>query len=164
MDDVLRQFLGRDAGPLVQFIKYGICGGIATAVHIVIFHLLAWRAFPALQDKDPMVRVFKLTVPPLDDRTRSRNSMIDNGLTFLVSNLSAYVLNILWVFHAGRYPWYIELALFYAVSGVSMVIGTALMGVLIKRLGMRTTYAFSSNVVVSVLINYAMRKFVIFQG
>lgn len=162
--DILSQFTGREAGPLIQFIKYGIGGALATAVHITIFHIVAWRVFPALQEKDAFVRMFKLSVPPLDDKTRSRNSMLDNGLAFLVSNLVAYIVNICWVFNPGRYPWYVEVLMFYAGSGLSMVIGTAIMGWLIRRLSMRTTYAFLSNVVVAVLVNFAMRKFVIFQG
>jgi hypothetical protein len=31
---ILKQFAGREAGPLVQFIKYGLAGALATAVHI----------------------------------------------------------------------------------------------------------------------------------
>ena len=74
------------------------------------------------------------------------------------------MLNVLWVFHAGRHAWYVDLGLFYLVSGVSMFIGTALMGFLIRRYGVRTTYAFLSNLVISLLINFAMRKFVIFKS
>jgi len=162
--DILAQFMGHEAGPVVQFVKYGISGCIATAAHITIFHLLAWRAFPALQEKDSFVRMFKLRVPPMDDKTRSRNSMIDNGLTFIVSNFVAYVLNIYWVFHPGRYNWFVELLLFYAVSGASLVMGTAVMGWLIRHRGMRTTYAFCANIVLSLMVNYAMRRFVIFKG
>ena len=54
--------------------------------------------------------------------------------------------------------------MFYAVSGISLLIGTVLMGYLIKRFGMLTTYAFASNIVTAVMINYAVRKFVIFSG
>ena len=47
---------------------------------------------------------------------------------------------------------------------MSIALGTALMGFLIRRYGVRTTYAFLSNLVAALLINYAMRKFVIFNG
>jgi putative flippase GtrA len=50
------------------------------------------------------------------------------------------------------------------VSGFSILLGTLLMGFLIKRFGMLTTYAFVANIVTAVMINYAMRKFVIFHG
>jgi putative flippase GtrA len=161
---ILEQFLGRDAGPMVQFIKYAIGGGVATATHITIFHLLAWRAFPALQENDWAVKLFKLRVAKEDDSARSRNSMIDNAVSFVFSNFVAYVINIFWVFQRGRHSMLTEIGLFYLVSGVSLAIGTALMGYLIRRYGMRTTYAFLSNLVTALLINYAMRRFVIFNG
>ena len=161
---ILEQFLGRDAGPLVQFIKYGIAGGLATAVHIVLFHLLAWKALPALQENDLAVKYLHWPVPDLDDRTRSRNSMVDNTIAFIFSNLVAYVTNVLWVFERGRHGWIVEIGMFYAVSAISVAIGTVLMGFLIKKFGMRTTYAFAANIVSAVLINYAVRKFIIFKG
>ena len=161
---ILQQFMGREAGPAVQFIKYAIGGGIATAAHIVMFHLMAWKLFPALRSDDWAVRLLDLEVADHSDATRSRNSMVDNGFAFVVSNFVAYVVNILWVFHPGRHAWYAEIGLFYLVSGVSMVIGTSLMGFLIRRYGTRTTYAFGCNLVTALLINYAMRKFFIFQG
>ena len=76
----------------------------------------------------------------------------------------AYIINVLWVFEAGKYPIIIEILLFYAVSGISVFLGTLLMGILIKRFGLLTTYAFGSNIVTAILINYAMRKFFIFHG
>ena len=156
--------MGREAGPLVQFIKYGIAGGVATATHIVIFHLLAWKAFPALQENDLAVKYLHWSVPDLDDGTRSRNSVIDNIIAFMFSNFVAYIINIFWVFQRGRHGWIVEIGMFYAVSAISVVIGTAMMGFLIKKFGMRTTYAFAANIVSAVLINYAVRKFVIFKG
>ena len=160
----LKKFLSHDSGPLMQFIKYGLSGGMATAVHIVIFQLAGWLLLPCLQEKDLFVRVFAIELPVLTDAVRSRNAMIDNGMAFMISNFVAYTLNRLFVFKAGRHHWPIEIALFYAVSGVSMVLGTMLMGWLIRHYGMRTDFAFGANLVTALLINYAMRKFVIFKG
>jgi putative flippase GtrA len=164
MNNIIEQFMGHNAGPLIQFIKYGIAGGMATSVHIIIFHIAAWKMFPALQANDWFVKIFKISVKDEDDKLRSRNSMIDNGIAFMLSNMVAYFINIYWVFEAGKHIWYVEIALFYLVSGVSIVIGTSIMGWLIRRYGMSTTYAFLSNLVTALLINYAMRKFVIFNG
>jgi len=157
-------FLGNDLGNIIQFIKYGISGCVATAIHIAIFHLLAWKVFLALQADDWFVRVFNLPIAELDDATRSRNSMLSNGTAFLGSNLAAYLINIYWVFVPGRHHWIVEIALFYLVSGVAVVIGTSIMGALIRRFGMLTTYAFSANIFTGLMINYAMRKFFIFNG
>jgi putative flippase GtrA len=153
-----------DPTVFLQFIKYALVGGLATLVHIFVFHLSAWKVFPALQTKDHAVRLFKLKIHTINDATRSRNSMIGNVLGFLVANMVAYICNVLFVFQAGKYHVVIEILLFYAVSGISAAIGTALMGVLIRRFGLLTTYAFCSNIFTSVMFNYAMRKFFIFQG
>jgi putative flippase GtrA len=161
---IIEQFMGREAGPLIQFIKYAIGGGIATLTHIVVFHLVAWRLFPSLQGNDFAVKVLKWSVVEMDDARRSRNSMIDNVLAFIVSNFVAYLINIYWVFEKGRHSVAVELGLFYLVSGISLGIGTILMGFLIRRFGIRTTYAFVSNLVTAVMINYAARKFLIFKG
>lgn len=149
---------------LIQFIKYALAGGLATLVHICVFHVAGWKMFPCLQKNDHFVRLLKLTIKDLSDTERARNSMIANTIAFLVSNMVAYITNILWVFKAGRHHFVIEILLFYAVSGVSVFLGTMLMGVLIKRYGILTTYAFASNIFTAVMINYALRKFVIFAG
>ncbi|MFW2367043.1 MAG: GtrA family protein [Desulforhopalus sp.] len=149
---------------VIQFIKYGLAGGLATLTHIVIFHLIGWKLFPALQEKDHAVRFFKLKIREVNDYTRARNSMVGNCLAFLVANMVAYITNVLWVFEGGRHHIIIEILLFYAVSGISVFLGTMLMGLLIKRLGLLTTYAFSANIFTAVMINYAVRKFFIFSG
>ena len=162
--NIIAQFLGNEAGNLFQFIKYGISGCIATLTHILVFHLVAWKMFFALQADDWFVRLLKLPIEELDDTTRSRNSMKGNCVAFVISNLVAYLINVYWVFVPGRYPWIMEIGLFYLVSGVAIVIGTGLMGLLIRRFGMLTTYAFGANVFAALMINYIMRKFFIFKS
>lgn len=167
MMEWLQEFLSRHASFiawLVQFIKYALIGGVATAVNITIFHLLGWKWLPCLQERDWAVQALHLRVEDIDDRRRSRNSMIANGIAFIFSNMVAYIGNVLWVFKSGRHSLVVEIGLFYLVSGVSVAIGTPIMGWLIRRFGMRTTYAFIANLVTALLINYAMRKFVIFEG
>ncbi len=160
----IEQFAGNNNDPLIQFIKYALSGGVAMAVHILVFHITAWKVFPAFQESDFFVKLFKLSIPDQTDSVRSRNSMIDNFIAFIFSNLVAYIINILWVFTPGKHHWVIEISLFYLVTGVSMALGTALMGFLIKRFGLQTTIAFASNIVTAVMINYVMRKYFIFSG
>lgn len=148
----------------IQFIKYALAGGLATLCHILFFHLTAWKIFPALQPQDHFVRLLNLPIREINDYQRARNSMLSNFSAFMLSNMVAYITNILWVFQAGRHHFIIEIALFYAVSGISMAIGTSLMGILIKRFGLLTTYAFGANIFSAVMINYAVRKFFIFAG
>jgi len=149
---------------ILQFIKYALAGGLATVTHICLFHLIAWKIFPSLQEKDHAVRFFNLTIRKINDATRSRNSMIGNVIAFLFANMVAYITNILFVFQGGKYSIIVEILLFYAVSGISTFLGTVLMGILIRRFGLLTTYAFASNIFTAVMINYVMRKFFIFSG
>ena len=102
--NIIDQLLRNEASNLLQFIKYGISGCIATSTHILGFHLAAWKLFFALQADDWFVRLLNLPIQELDDTTRSRNSMKANGVAFIISNLVAYIINIYWVFVPGRYP------------------------------------------------------------
>ena len=152
------------SGPFVQFVKYGLSGGLATIVHITIFHIAAWKVFPSLQENDYAVAILGLSVAEVDVATRSLNAMLSNGVAWFFGNLVSYFLNIFWVFESGRHNRIIEIGLFYLVSGVSVVIGTGLMGFLIRYYNMQTTYAATAYLVVAILINFAMRKFFIFKG
>jgi putative flippase GtrA len=85
-------------------------------------------------------------------------------VAFILSNFVAYLINIYWVFVPGRHHWIVQIGLFYVVSGVAIAVGTAVMGFLIRRFGMLTTHAFGANIFAGLMINYAMRKFFIFNG
>jgi putative flippase GtrA len=164
MKHLLKQFLQRDAHPAIQFIKYGIAGGLATAVDVVLFYFLAWKVIPALGDDDIVVRLLGITVTAIDEAVRSRNYLINKCITFMFSNLTAYLVNIFWVFKPGRHKRWVEVSLFYVVSIVSFAIGTALGWVMIAVFGLSTTFAYVANLVASVMINYVCRKFIIFKG
>jgi putative flippase GtrA len=164
MQTLLSQFTGRQHSPLVQFIKYAIAGGIATVVHIILFYAGAVMLMPALSPGDPVAKLLHLHVPLLTDDIRARNYTIDYVVAFIFSNLTAYLINIFWVFESGRHNRVREIFYFYVVSGVSTVIGVSLADFLIHHFGMMTTFAFASNAVVSLLINYALRKHFIFKG
>ena len=164
MRHLLMQFRGRNHGPLVQFIKYGIAGAAATAVHTVAFFLAAWLVLPALGANDPLARLLGVQPPTVVEALRARNAALDNLIAFFFSNTTAYVLNVLWVFEGGRHHRLVEIGMFFGVSAISMVVGTFLQSILIYKYGMATTFAFVANIVAAMLINYAMRKFVIFKG
>lgn len=164
MDDLLQQFLQRDAGPVVQFIKYAIAGGIATGVDIMVFYLVAWKLIPALREDDPIVKRLKLSVRPVTEAQRSRRFIYVTLIAFMFSNLTAYLINIFWVFEPGRHAWYVELLLFYAVSGISIFLGTAIGWVMIKWFHLSTTASYVSKMIASLLINFVCRKFFVFKG
>lgn len=164
MKNQIRLWLGHEAGPLVQFLKYGIAGGLATATHILVFFMLGWRLLPSLTEDDIMVRLLGVAPAAVEEGRRALNAALSNALAFVVSNAVAYTLNVWFVFKGGRHHWVLEIALFYAVSGLSMAIGTSLQSLLIARYGMMTTLAFGANIVTALLINFGMRKYVIFHG
>ncbi len=159
-----KKHLSHDAHPIIQFIKYGIAGGMATATHIGTFFLCGWFLLPCLTQNDITVKLLGLTAPAISEATRAWNAGACNALAFTVSNTLCYILNRLFVFKPGKHHWVLEFLLFFAVSGVSMVIGTVIQTFLITHHGVQTTLAFGANIVCALFINYAMRKFVIFKG
>ena len=161
---LLSDFLSRDASPLVQFIKYALAGGIATASHILVFFLVGFFLFPCVNKEDILVRLFRLNAPAVDETRRARYAVYSNICAFFVSNAVCYVINRLFVFQPGRHSIVIEFLLFLMVSAISMVVGTTVMGELIKRLRMQTTYAFGANILSSLMFNYVLRKFFVFNG
>lgn len=164
LQSILEKLTRKEAGLFIQFIKYGLAGITATGVQAAIFYLFAWLIFPALSSDDPAVKLTGISVPHLTDALRARNAMIDNAVAFIFSNLTAYLINIAWVFESGRHHRVIEIGMFYIVSGASFAIGTGLMWILINWFSISTTAAFVAMIVVSLLVNYIMRKYVIFKG
>ena len=160
----LKGWLSHDAHPFVQFVKYGMAGGAATAADTVAFYLLAWLVIPDLTPNDKFVTFFNLHVPPLDPHTQTIHYIINKSLTFLFSNFIAYTLNILFVFKPGRHSRLKEFGLFYLVSSNSFALGTGIGTSIIYFAHTTTTVAFLANMVASLAINYAGRKFLIFKG
>lgn len=150
--------------PGIQFFKYFLCGGFAFASDVVTFFLMGWFFFPALSDDDVLVRILKLSVEAPPEDMRMINFVICSAIAFFVSNLVAYVLNIVFVFKSGKHSFWKEFGLFYLVSGVSIGLGVAIGAVLIDVFGLGTTYSYVAKSISATLINYAARKFFIFHG
>jgi len=179
MKHILVQFKGNENHtPFIQFLKYGISGAIATTVHIALFYWMALNVLPALDPGEvqkvlnflpdlhqhPLITtLLNLDLPSVSQGVRARNAMIDNAAAFLFSNLTAYIINIMWVFERGRHHPALEFIFFYAVSGFSILIGTTLMGFMIHRFGIDTSLAFGANIIVSLIINFFLRTHVIFK-
>lgn len=164
MPNILQQFLRREAHPVVQFIKYGLAGGAATVVDLGLTYFLSWKIIPALTSNDLVVRLLNLNIIPVDEVIRARNYIFCRAIAFMFSNFTAYVINVLWVFQPGRHSRLKEITLFYIVSGISFVAGAGLGAALIHYWGWTFTNALLVNAVVSVMINYVCRKFIIFKG
>ncbi len=164
MSDRIGKILSHDAGPFWQFVKYGAIGALATAVQAVAFYTLAATALRCLTPDDVAVRLLGLPAASVPESVRALRFAAATALGFAVSNVLCWLLNRAFVFRAGRYRWWTELALFLLVSGTAMALATALSGFLIASCGLMTTLAVLVEVAVSFFFNFILRKFVIFKG
>lgn len=164
MFDSVKRFLSPDCGPFGQFVKYGAIGVLATGVQVVVFYCLAVSLLPCLGTGDWFVRHLGLPSAEVADGVRATRFAVATALGFLVSNLLCWFLNRTFVFRRGRFVWYQEMALFLGVSGLAMALATGLCSLLIHLCALMTTLAILIEVVVSFLLNYFLRKFVIFKG
>lgn len=161
----LQHYISHDAHPIVQFIKYGVSGGIATGTNLIILYILAAWVWPCLTEDDMVRSLLNLPIAEnLNEQLRATRAFCCNIPAFILSNGVAYLLNILFVFRGGRHHWFIEVALFYLVSGISFAIGVSLQSLLISQLAISTSAAFGANILAALLINFAVRKFFIFKG
>lgn len=169
LSEFFKTFLSHDAGPLAQFIKYAFVGGLATAVNIFVFFLAGWFLFPCLTEDDIFVKLIRkikknVVLPVSAFRSRYANACYCNIVAFFFSNTVCYILNRLFVFQPGKHSALVEALLFFAVSGVSVFLGTLIQTWLIAKFNKQTTVAFCANLVTSLAINYVMRRFVVFNG
>lgn len=162
-----RQFTGDGASahPLVQFVKYGFVGGLATLVNLVAVFAFCWWAFRCITPDDPFVRLFGLSAPPpVDEAARARLTNWAYVCAFPISNLFCYALNRAFVFVPGRHGMAREMASFFAASAIATGAGMAASWLLIRFFGAWTSVGVLANLVSAVAINYALRKFVVFDG
>ncbi|MEI6892758.1 MAG: GtrA family protein [Pontiella sp.] len=148
----------------IQFIKYGLCGCTALTVDMMVAFLVAWLWLPALNGDELFVKWFGLQFEVVSEGIRTTHFIIGSIIAFLISNLVAYLLNVLFVFKAGKHSRRKELGMFYLVSGISVGIGVALGAALISWLGMPYDYSYIAKVISTTLINYVARKYLIFNG
>ena len=147
----LAAFNRKDAPVLVQFLKYSICGTLATGVQIGVFYLLATHVWPAALDR------------AVTDELRRDGAVYANVAAFPISNTFAYISNALWVFTGGRHRRFKEFLLFNLVSAISFGAGLVAGPQLIKWFGVSTHLAQASFVATSAAVNFFIRKFFIFR-
>lgn len=163
-----RQFTGNGAcaHPAVQFAKYGFVGALSTLVNLLAAFVFARWVFPCITTDDPIVKLFGLDIPEFTgtDATRALLYAFSWVCAFVVSNTFCYVLNRRFVFVPGKLKPVAEYLSFMAVGALAMGVGLVLSWALIRFLGTQTSIGAIVNVFTSLLINYALRKFVIFKG
>ena len=145
---LVKELLSHDAHPLVQFLKYGFAGGVATLTYAAVFTGVTETWFPV-------------------ESGSKINFTVASVIAFFPSNAVAYVMNILWVFKPGRHSRLKEVFYFLSASGFAFVVATLIGQVLVNQydlVGLLRFVALGVSIVVSVMVNYAARKFFIFKG
>ena len=160
----VRRFLSHDSGPFAQFVKYGVIGVLSTCVQMIGFYLLAATCLKCLGSDDWAVRFLGLPSVEVSDGVRAFRAAIATAGGFTVANIFCWILNRLFVFKPGKFRWYVEFLMFFGVAALATVVALGVQSLLIKYFGMMTTAAVIVEVVVSFLMNFFVRKFVIFKG
>ncbi len=148
---ILARMNARDTHPLIQFMKYGICGVGALIVHQTIWGACSVWLYPAIDSGIPK-------------ETRALHSTYNNSVAFLFSNVFAYITNSMWVFTPGKHHRVKEFFYFTLVSTVAFVVGLVAGPLLIHRYGIHTVLAQLLMVVAAVLVNFVCRKFFVFKS
>lgn len=147
-----------------QIFKYGVIGVLATLIHLVVAAFCAAYVWPCLGAEDLFVRHGVFASVDVPDAARANLAVVCNFVGFFVANVVCWLLNRKYVFTPGRHGWLAEYALFLAGSGFAILCGSAAIWALVRFQGMQTTYSFVVNVLVSVAVNFVVRKFFVFKG
>lgn len=154
---ILARIRERNVPALMQFVVYGICGGLATVVFLGTVITLSMTIVPAYEG-------MTVNGQPITDALRAKDLLINNTIGFLIANVVAYVTNILFVFKTGRHHPVMEFLYFTMVSGVSFAISQVAGPWLVSRFGVATNVAILTNLVTSMMLNFVARKFFVFKG
>ncbi len=147
-----------------QIFKYGVIGVLATLINFVVAALCAASVWPCLGADDLFVRLGVFARADVSDAARALLAVYCNLVGFFVANVVCWLLNRKYVFTPGRHGWFVEYLLFLAGSGFAVLCGSAAIWALVRFQGMQTTYSFICNVLVSVVVNFVVRKFFVFKG
>ena len=162
----LSAFLRGKECPYTQAVKYMVCGAVSLIIDQAVFYMLAWRVLPSLRAGDPVSRLIVAAGLPFEAATEEQiriNYWIIKIICFVLSISTAYILNVLFVFHAGRHRRPVEIAMFFSFSLLQFAF-IWMGGVLISRFAWEVTYANYTMLFLGVATNYYARKKIVFKG
>ena len=158
-------FLRSKESPYTQVVKYMATGVISLVVDQIALYLLAWLVLPCLRASDPVAKLIIGVGLPFQEATEQEiriNYWIIKVVCFVLSISAGYILNVLFVFHAGRHKRPVEIAMFFGFSLLQFVF-IWFGSILISRFGWEVTYANYSMLFLGVATNYFARKRVVFK-
>jgi putative flippase GtrA len=162
----LNRFLHDKDSVVGQIVKYVLCGGTAVVVDFMTFYALAILVFPCLRASDPVARILAgigWSVQEVSVAELERNFWIIKGICFIASNAVVYILNVLFVFKSGRHRKAVEILLFFG-SSLFQFFFIWVGGVLITEFNWEVTYSNVTMLLVSMMVNYVVRKKLVFKG
>lgn len=154
---IVHRVKSHDAHPSIQFLKYVVCGGMATLTTILVVAILSRYVFPAAKGMIVDGQV-------LDEELRKHNLLVNNAIAFPFSGIVGYILNVMFVFKAGRHSRGLEMFLFFFVAAVGFFPGLFVVDYLVGRFHVASTVAMVGFIITSFMVNYVFRKFVIFKA
>jgi putative flippase GtrA len=165
---LIREYIKRKDHLLLQFFKYGFSGALSCAVELVTFYLCATCLFLALDPDDIFVQLSEkigFRVPVVTDtKVRLRGFMLAKGVSFVISNIVCYALNVLFVFKSGRHRRHREIIYFYTLSLSVILIAMAFSAWLISSFNVTSTIANILSIGLALSVNFAGRKYFVFKG
>ena len=153
---IWRALMSRNAHPVLQFLKYGLCGVLAAIAHNLIMATLSLTIFPA--GKGMVVDGVAIS-----EAVRSHNLVLNNAISWPFGTIVSYWLNIQFVFTPGRHSRLVEMVLFWIVGAIGFFPGAYVVKWMAEDLSLPSTIAQLGFVFTSVAVNFLMRKFVIFK-
>lgn len=151
---VVKHVLSHDAHPMIQFVKYGMCGVLAVVIHWLVVYTLGLTVLPAIGRSLPV-------------ELKQHNGMINNIIAFFVSGIVVYWLNRKYVFKPGRHHAAVEAFLFFAVAGLALLAAVLIYPLIFKYVKTNEYVEHFANfgfVFTSAMVNFVARKFIIFKG
>ncbi|MBQ6136475.1 MAG: GtrA family protein [Kiritimatiellae bacterium] len=165
----VRKVLSHECGPFWQFVKYGAIGVMATLVQMAFFYLCASTFLRCLAPGDWAVEALSLPAAEFTGgepwfASRWFLAAAATAIGFTVANVFCWLMNRWFVFRPGRFRWYVEFGMFYSAAALATFIALSVQSLLIAWCGMMTSAAVVIEVLVSFMVNFFVRKFLIFRG
>ena len=150
-----------------QFIRYALVGLASLVVHYAAFLIASFFLFQAFGPEDKIIQLLNVTVGSIDTDKRSLNYFIDYFLIgFTIATVVNYYLSVKFVFEGGKYKKQTEILLFIATNAIVQGFVSLLAYTSIKLFGDHAPSSILSafSIVFSVIINFIVRKKVIFKS